>query len=231
MKKKYIVVILTVLILAIAAVGGTLASGYVESKKKLQASISEKSLAVSIVDANNEKVKEEESLDSIVPGGEIVLNRSVTNPTVDGYDIYARVSMYYTWDTLDDEEVFEDSVFSLLLQEKSLVINTDYETAVNFQDWLIVESEPGVIVMYYTKPIAPGETVCFLEELKFDSNMDNKYAGAKLTLDYEVDAVQASKKNPDVSKKAIAAEWGVFVEIEDSVIVSVSESRAEKSNE
>ena len=81
MKKKYIIVIGVAALLAVAAIGGTLASDYVETKSKLEAKISEKTLSVAIVDEKNEKIDEDKPLGTdVVPGGEILLNRSISNP-------------------------------------------------------------------------------------------------------------------------------------------------------
>ena len=225
MKKKYIIVIGVAALLAVAAIGGTLASDYVETKSKLEAKISEKTLSVAIVDEKNEKIDEDKPLGTdVVPGGEILLNRSISNPEADGYDIYARVSIFYDWDTVDTDEAYENRVFRLLLGDKEVIVGTSYENAVVNDGWIIVENEPGQIVMYYTYPIKSGNSVCFLDAIQFDANMDNAYAGASLKLTYEVDAVQAGNKNVEVAKKAIASEWGVFATIEDGNIVAVSES-------
>lgn len=224
MKKKYIIAIGVVGLIAVAAIGGTLASSYVESKKSLKASISEKALSVSIVDEFDKEVETDKSLgEDAVPGGEVSLNRSVSNSQEDGYDIYACVNVYYSWSTVDDEDAYKNKVFDLTLDGANLIV-VDEEPTLN-EDWILYESTPGVITMYYTKPIESGDSVCFLDGIRFNTNMDNKYAGAELELTYEVKAVQASKKDATVSEKAIAAEWGVFATIKDQVIVSISETR------
>lgn len=229
MKKKYFIILSVALLLAVAAIGGTLASGYVESKELLQAPFSEKTLSVAIVDEENEVIKEDlTSGTALVPGGAVSLNRSITNSEEDGYDIYARVNIYYDWklqeDKMDEDRRDED-VFQLLLQNQALFVNTSYENAVSNGDWIIVESIPGQIVMYYTKPIKSGEKVCFLDQITFDADMDNVYAGASLELIYEVDAVQAGNRNVEVAQKAISAEWGVFATIENGTIIAISETR------
>lgn len=228
MKKKYLIIVGVVALLVVTTIGGTLAAEYVESDNKLEAPISEKSLSVAIVDAENNKVEKDSTLGTgIVPGGEIKLDRSVTNPEADGYDIYARVNVYYNWENVSsDNSQMDEAVFKLLLDKKELFVNTSYEKPTVNGDWLIVESVPGQITMYYKKPIECGETVRFLDGIKFETNMDNAYAGASLELTYEVDAVQAGNKNVEVAKKAIAAEWGVFATIEDGCITAISETRA-----
>jgi hypothetical protein len=74
--------------------------------------------------------------------------------------------------------------------------------------------------MYYTKPLATGEsTSSFLDGIHFSEELGNRYIGSSYSVEIEVTAVQA-----DNGIDAIAAELGVFPTIgDDGVITAVSE--------
>ena len=106
MKKKYILLLATAALIAVAAIGGTLASGYVESGNVLQ-NISEKALGISIMSGNTKAGDGRTSISvEAVPGASNTVNYQIKNDRSNGYDLYARVDLYYGWssDTLVDDQ-------------------------------------------------------------------------------------------------------------------------------
>ena len=98
LKKRYLLIVLSVLAVAVAAIGGTMASK-TDDGVSITADISEKTLGVkankSVIDAV-----------AVMPGQEEVVKYNITN---DGgvsngtnsdngsYDIYAKVDVYFDW--------------------------------------------------------------------------------------------------------------------------------------
>lgn len=220
MKKKYILLLAAGACGIAAAVGGTLAAGNVASKTVLQ-EISEKSLGISIFSGYTNNHGYVNTNIEVMPGGTHPLNYRMVNDQENGYDLYARVRLYFDWmpETLAQKEEM-NHYMRPVLQGKTIPLVKDYEHQVSMGDWIVVSCDSTEAVLYYTKPLAEGESVPILDEVSFAERMGNAYAKATFHLQVEVDAVQANQ-----SADAIAAEWGVFPKIKQGVIVSVSETR------
>ena len=205
MKKKYILLLATAALIAVAAIGGTLASGYVESGNVLQ-NISEKALGISIMSGNTKAGDGRTSISvEAVPGASNTLNYQIKNDRTNGYELYARVDLYYGWssDALADD------------QTRNSYVN------LNLNNRAYPYCDQEQMTLYYTKPLAQGEEAKFLDSVSFSTEMGNRYAGAQYLLDVEVTAVQANN-----SDEAIAAEWGVYPRFDSNgTITSVSETR------
>lgn len=151
------------------------------------------------------------------PGGEWDNATSfVTNTMTGGYTVYTKVVIDHRFDDLDSDMAFAYIGDSY---ETGTVLDEDAETV---NDWIVFYADDEQTVMYYTKPLAPGEsTTDFLDGIYFSPEMGNDYAGASYSVDITVTAVQY-----DNGYGAIASELGVFPTFdEDGNITAVSERR------
>ena len=222
MKKKYILLLATAALITVAAIGGTLASGSVESGNVLQ-NISEKALGISIMSGNTKEGDGRTSISvEAVPGASNTLNYQIKNDRTNGYDLYARVDLYYGWssDALADDQT-RNSYVNLNLNNRAYPYVDSYAKQTKVGDWIVAYCDQEQMTLYYTKPLAQGEKAKFLDSVSFSTEMGNRYAGAQYLLDVEVTAVQANN-----SDEAIAAEWGVYPRFDSNgTITSVSETR------
>ena len=231
MKKKYIAWILGVCAVLVASVGATAASRYSESHARLAENISEKDLGVT---AENNDGNQESKVD-VMPGQESRLGYYVKNSGGDAadstgsYDIYAKVEIFYSF-SKDKEEIVnnEDApVVSFFLQGQDADYELgeyirDYQNSRLIGDWIVAYYDEQEIVMYYTKPISYQDTSSeFISYVKFNENMGNEYAGSEFNLETQVTAVQT-----DSGASAIAAEWGLYPQINSQgIITAISETR------
>ncbi|MEE1078907.1 MAG: hypothetical protein UIC64_07630 [Agathobacter sp.] len=225
MKKKYLLLLGVVTLVAVAAVGGTLASGNRESKKAYQ-EISERSLGITIVDEETVEGDGKVDLD-VLPGTTQDLNYTIMNDEANGYDLYAKVNIFYGWkdENLSSVEQLQTSIekeyITLSLAGEKLPMEASYETPKKVGDWIITYSDGEQLEMYYSKPLSYGASVGFLDSISFSSLMGNEYADQEINFEVDVKAVQVNN-----SLDAIAAEWGVYPQIsEDGTITSISENR------
>lgn len=221
LKKKYLLLLAAAGLIAATAMVGTFASGYVESGTVLQ-NISEKSLGISVLSGDTKNNGSTTSEIKVVPGGTTSLDYRVLNDRKGGYDLYTRVTVHYGWskDTLVDAEAKKSHVV-LKMNGKAYPLVKSYENQIKIGDWIVAYCDSEEAVLYYSKPLAYGETASFLDEITFDTDMGNQYADAHFLLDIDAAAVQA-----DNSDDAIAAEWGVFPHFEKEILMSVSETRS-----
>lgn len=240
LKKRYLLIVLSVLAVAVATIGGTMAAKSDEGVS-ITADISEKTVGIKA----NKSV-----LDAVVamPGQEETVKYNITN---DGglsngtnsdqgsYDIYAKVDVYLDWtqDTnsrseygeLDSDtdyiDLFIDTSSNDVAKYEAIPYISSYEQQKKIGDWIIAYYGNNQLTMYYTKPLLVNQMSSdFISKIAFDTAMDNKYAGAMLDISAEVSAIQASSADA-----AYATEWGVypkFVKGNDGVLIldSVSEN-------
>ena len=220
LKKKYLLLPVAAALLAAAAVGGTLAAGYAQSENVLQ-KVSEKSLGISIFSGDTDKGTSAKANVGIVPGATSRLKYQVGNDQKNGYDLYAKVTLYFDWasDALSEDEE-KNHYVSLLLENQTFPRVESYDKQKKMGDWIVAYCDSREAVLYYTKPLSYGERASFLDAVSFSSAMGNRYADAQFLLDMQVDAVQT-----DNSREAIAAEWGVYPEITDGILTGISETR------
>lgn len=239
MKKKYLVLILTIALLAVAIIGGTLASNIAESESAT-VSISEKSLGVDIINESN-LVMDEETIGGdmkwmpgslIDDGKEDKVNYAIMNQEKNSYDIYAQVIIYMDWVDKNGNEVlpenddyslfFENIFFEVENEEEAIPLVSSYEESKICGNWIVTHNDLHQVVLYYTKPLTEGmSSDAFLTNVKLSTKLDNSQKDNHLSIDMKVKAVQANN-----SDAAIAAEWGVFpVYGEDgTTLVGISET-------
>lgn len=248
MKKRYLLIVLSVAAVAVAAIGGTMAAKSDENVS-ITADISEKTVGVKANKTNIGSLP-------VVPGAEREVKYSVlndagklngTNSDNGGYDIYARVDVNFEWEQSED---YKQKYGTIDSKEDyvTLYINTGTENNPNYVtipknesqdgvyissdaqqtrigDWIITYYSNDQLTMYYTKPIE-NESVSseFLSRISYDTAMDNKYEEAKYDISAEVSAIQA-----DSAEDAFATEWGVYPVFKDNgngvlMLESVSEN-------
>ncbi len=231
MKKKYIAWIFGVCAVLVASIGGTAASRYSKSQTSLKENISEKDLG--IVACND--IQDQQVQEAVLPGAQSHLGYYVKNnggsaaEADESYNIYAKIEVFYSF-SKDKQEIISDSdkpVVSFIINDGNNEYRLDdyissYEEGKKLGDWIIAYFDEQQIVMYYTKPIGFEENSSeFLSGVEFSEDMGNEYANSHFAMETEVTAVQT-----DSGRAAIAAEWGVYPEINsDGIITSISESK------
>lgn len=210
MRKKLVLLCLAVILVSAAVVGGTYAGFQTETGQKGVAQITTKSLSIEI----NEKKQEVRVKENASPGDTIAFSRNIVNNAEEGYDLYTRVTIYKRW----NRDGLESNKIHLYLGEKELI--TENSEAFGTSDWILWYEDDEQVVLYYRKPLVPGETTTeAMTALKIDADVNNAYAGAEVILEFEADAVQKT-----AAEEAIVAEWGVYPEIDaNGYLVSISE--------
>ncbi|MDD6290744.1 MAG: hypothetical protein PUA77_02985 [Lachnospiraceae bacterium] len=221
MKKKYLLLIAVAAMIAVAVVGGTLASGYVESGNVLE-EISEKALGISIMSGSTKSGSGSANAGiDVVPGGTTQLDYRIQNDQKNGYNLYAKVDLYFGWSSdslVADQE--RNGYVSLQLANHTLPLVSSYDRQTKVGDWIVAYCDREQATLYYTRPLSYGDSAAFLDSISFSNAMGNSYAGAQFLLDMDVTAVQANN-----SEEAIAAEWGVYPHFDNGTLISVSETR------
>lgn len=229
MKKKYLLMGVAGALVLSTMIGGTLAALDTETKVGATADISVKSIGVSL-DKGNGASTEDGTLDiepAVVPGGDYECSYSVSNNEENGYDIYVKVTIYKYWES--DDATLTSEYDSIYFDGNKTVYPLGLEEDETFRvmdnGWLLQYADEEQLVLYYTKPLAPGESSTdFMKGIHFDTEIGNAYADKTLVLEYEVTAVQRNN-----GEDAMAAEWGMFPEFdEDGNLTGVYETEAER---
>ena len=208
MKKKYLLMIVTAILLCLTAIGGTMAALDTATSESAVAGISVKNVQVTAAGAQKGEV---EIAKDITPGSELEYPLWVEN-SGNGYDIYVKVELYKSWSS--DE----------LDASNGMIYGDAGENG-----WLVQYEDEEQMVLYYKYPLKAttegdaNKSANFMDGIRFSTEMNNAYADAKLSIEYTVTAVQANN-----SQDAMAAEWGMFpVFAADGTLVSVQETRAQ----
>ncbi|MCR5719767.1 MAG: hypothetical protein K6F84_04300 [Lachnospiraceae bacterium] len=198
MKKKVTFLVISICLCLAGAIGGAFAGFSQKTEEKGTLGINVKSLGLSIGKLVLPNEKESEAFVA-VPGKEIALTYNVVNDTPEGYDLYTRVTIDKKWKN-NSEGKLENSLIKPLLEQK------EYKAGDMINGWIVTYSDDEQAVMYYTKPLAPGQTSeDFIQAVSFDPTMGNIYAEQEFGIEFKVDGVQKA-----VAKNAIPAEWGVY---------------------
>lgn len=228
-KKKFLLMIAAGLLVSTFIIGGTLAAGNTGTDGGAGtaiAAVTTKAISIAIkqpgtTDQNMNDIKALPGKDSAYPCN---VSNDVTGK--DAYDIYAKVTINRKWQNkgLDGTNV------SLLYNNQNQT--AAYQPVDNTQkmykapnDWIVAYADNEQIVLYYTKPLAKGESSTnFVDAIHFGDRLDNNYAGIGYNINCQVDAVQVSS-----GEDAMAAEWGMFPLIDKQGNISgVYETRAER---
>lgn len=214
MKKKYILMGVAGALVAATVIGGTLAALNTNTEGNAGTGIAEISTnAIGISLTGEGTTKEELSDVATTPGGDVPCAYYVTNNVSSdetGYSIYAKVTIYKSWE--DDSLDASNATIDYLANDEYIPYAsniTDMKNQVlsgEADDWIVAYADEEQIVLYYTKPLAQGESSSnFMDAISFASDMNNAYADGQLNLSVEISAVQINTQ-----EEAMQAEWGVF---------------------
>ena len=222
MKKKIRLVALAGVLAATTMIGGSLAYFSAEGSK-VQQQINTMTLSIQlqdvILDANGEEIGVEPvegalSVDHVMPGEVVDKTMRVHNP--EEVTEYVRVSIRKYWTQTSDEgmEKLPDKDAAAIALSP---INTE-ET--ERERWIVAKETDEHIILYYTKPLAEGEsTKNFMDQVSVSEKLKNEYINLGITLEFETEGVQIF-----AAEDAFLSEWGVKPVIdEDGYILEIAE--------
>lgn len=215
MKKKVILLCVAALLVGTSVIGGTLAGFSTEAKQSGVSEITTNNFSIEIKEVQGQPAGSEEAQlteNGAAPGGSMTFSRYIENTAE--YDLYARVTIYKRW----DKDGLDGNYIKLYQGDKEL--SKDNAAAFDDTNWIIWYQDAEQVVLYYRKPLTKGETTEeALTSLTIDKAINNDYADAQVTLEFEVDAVQKI-----AAEAAMASEWGVYPTFDEAGnIVSISE--------
>ena len=219
MKKKLILMGIAGALVVTTIIGGSLALVRTSSSGQATSDITTKDLGIGIYEDNTEAIDGEIIVKTKVPGETVSKNLVIKNTktTDTGYDTYVRVTIYKTWGEMSDSQ---NKIFikdSSLEQLDQIILGISQDP-----NWYLstVASTNEETVLYYKVPIKPGEsTTPFLNSIKIDESLGNKYADKSILLDIDADAVQVID-----GVDAISSAWGISVSVNNlGEIISIAE--------
>ena len=214
MKRKLILMCVAGVLVMTAIIGGTLAGFNTSTESKGVTNITVKELGITMVGTGTEANQQADSIGRGTPGGEVELVHSVTNNVEGGYTLYTRVTIDKKWtdESLDPAKI--------RLYAGSGDNKTELLAGTIVNDWIVWYADDEQVIMYYTKPLAQGESSSnLIDAVSFDAQMDNSYAGKSAEISFSADAVQQI-----AAEDSIPSEWGVYPIIDDNgMITSIEE--------
>lgn len=209
MKKKYVKLAGAVGLLAVAAIGGSLAASYstTENIGAAVVDITEGSVNVEIEGTGLSTLRESNGEIVIGSDKECKLDLKNASQGENAYSMYSKVVISSTWnnDTLDEKEL-EDDYVGFKIDGKLIKKVDSYDEQYKVGDWIVAKNDGIEMVLYYTKKIEPGEKSSdFLDAISYDSRINNDYIDGKLQFKIAAYSVQAQNV-----EKGMPAEWGVF---------------------
>lgn len=201
MKKKLVLMVVAGVLAVTAIIGGTLAGFSARTENQAITNVGTKALSVGLRAGDGNQLAESEetyTAPKAAPGSKVAVPYNVTNSGE--YDIYVRVVVNKYFSTADGEKIFDENFDAELIELglPDLVQN----------GWIVASQDSEELVLYYTKPLAPGESSTdFLETLSISTQANNQYADLKVGFDVKTDAVQVAN-----AAKAMPSEWGVYPE-------------------
>lgn len=223
MKKKIVLMGIAGILVMTAIIGGTLA-GFNTQSEQGKTDITTKALGIDLI-GENIRLDDEKLMPGVyVPGKEVDMPYSVTNNVEEGYDLYTRVTIYKYWEDRGNEELEPDTIHLYIKDaaggKVELIRDEESEDPVQVNGWLVQYADEEQVILYYTKPLAPGEaTGNVLDLLIVDEKAGNAYADQNVILEVWADAVQKI-----AAESSIPSEWGVYPEFDgNGNIVSITE--------
>lgn len=216
-KKKIVLMSVAAVLAMTAIIGGTLA-GFNTQSEQGKTDITTKALGIALTEGTAKVA------DSYMPGEPVEMQYFVTHDVEEGYDLYTRVTIYKHWEDLENTELRGD-VIHLYAKDAAkgdveLSVNSENGETVRINDWFVQYADEEQIILYYAKPLAPGEsTGNVMDFLVIDEKTGNAYADRNAIIEIKADAVQMI-----AAESAIPSEWGVYPEFdENGNIVSIAE--------
>lgn len=228
MKRNLIITGAGALVVAVALIGGSMAANNAQTAEAARAKISVNGLAATLQEGDTNQVFVKENPVTATPGGDYELERYATNNEESGYNSYFKAVIYKSWEDstgeymdVSDTDIAEDSVY---VSDDKLKFDKE-SVGKTMNDWYVYSVDDEEIVLYYTKPVAPGyATEPFIEGVSFTNALDNKYCGAKYSLEYEITAVQAIH-----GEEAFASTLGLYPTFDsDGKLIALSEEKPEE---
>lgn len=209
MKKKLALMGIAGVLVLTAIVGGSLAAINAQSDTG-ESVISTKALGIGIYEEGTEAAKTVVTAEKIMPGDTVDRPMCVENDVEGGYDLYVRVTINKSWGDYDGstfEKDFEADTSAIGIYRES-------------SDWIMAYEDEEQLVLYYTRPLAAGESSSnFMDALVISEELGNRYANKAAQLEVEADAVQKF-----AGEDAVASAWGVTVTLDaEGNITSVTE--------
>lgn len=210
MKKKFGVMTIAALFLAISMIGSSLA--YFRAESETTNEVSAGNLGVELR-LNNDAVSKQTSLginaEGAVPGSTYDYPLQAYNSG--DYDSYIRITLTRFWQNQDGEKNFDADASKIEF------------VMPNSNDWIIDDSDVNkeVVYLYYKYPVSSHtSTTNAINAIKIGqmANSDRvTYASLEAKVDVEVDAIQKV-----AAKDAILAEWGLDVTFaDDGTLINV----------
>ncbi|MCI9485853.1 MAG: hypothetical protein HFI64_02570 [Lachnospiraceae bacterium] len=209
MKKKLILIGVAAILVMTALIGGSLAYFQADGREVRQ-QLGTRRLGISLMgDTEGPERLQDGNLrfDTVMPGAEIKKEIFVEN--TENTELYARVTVSKYWLRRENGRL-----------EKAMDLNAEkIELDYRESDWLLLKEDTEQLVLYYTKPLAPGErTASIMDQIKISTDIGNAYANTGVGLDIEADAVQTV-----AAKDAILSEWGVLATIDGNGVITAVE--------
>lgn len=230
-KKKIMLMIAAGVLVSATVFGGTFASFNAGTEGGVGTAIAKVTTkAISVAITGEGTTNQAAGAASIVPGTDSECSYNVYNDVTgeDAYDIYVKVTIYKKWQSKGLDGKYVSLKYNH--QNKSNAYQTVADTSQMYladNDWIVAYADDEQVVLYYTKPLAKEEhSTNFVDQICFNSQIDNTYANTSYALEYEVNAVQVSS-----GEDAMASEWGVFPLFDSNGnITGVYETRAERDS-
>lgn len=221
MKKKIVLMSVAGVLAMTAVIGGTLA-GFNTQSEQGKADITTKALSIDLKGTQAPIADEKVNVDVRIPGDWVDTPYFVTNDEENGYDLYTRVTIYKYWQDRENENLSAEEIHLYVGddQENTELLTGEDGAVTHVGDWFIQYADEEQVILYYAKPLAPGETTQnVLDGLKIDARVGNEYTDQTVVLEVQADAVQ--KIAADAS---IPSEWGVYPTFDESGnITSITE--------
>ncbi len=206
MKKRFLLMGATAVLVMSAVVGGTLAAGQATAENPVTAPLAAATLNIEWNGQQNisAPVLLEMQNYNLMPADIIELTNTYSVKNTGSVDSYIRVTVTKYWTDESGNKMPELDASNIYLQA-----DTDnwLQAEQLFGDQTMNETQ----VFYYKYPVAAGQsTADLLKQIEISASIGNEYTNKKVQLEAVADAVQfAGANESELNAKGILASWGV----------------------
>lgn len=206
MKKRFLLMGATAVLVMSAVVGGTLAAGQATAENPVTAPLAAATLNIEWNGQQNisAPVLLEMQNYNLMPADIIELTNTYSVKNTGSVDSYIRVTVTKYWTDEFGNKMPEMDASNIYLQA-----DTDnwLQAEQLFGDQTMNETQ----VFYYKYPVAAGHsTADLLKQIEISASIGNEYTNKKVQLEAVADAVQfAGANESELNAKGILASWGV----------------------
>ena len=206
MKKRFLLMGATAVLVMSAVVGGTLAAGQATAENPVTAPLAAATLNIEWNGQQNisAPVLLEMQNYNLMPADIIELTNTYSVKNTGSVDSYIRVTVTKYWTDESGNKMPEMDASNIYLQA-----DTDnwLQAEQLFGDQTMNETQ----VFYYKYPVAAGQsTADLLKQIEISASIGNEYTNKKVQLEAVADAVQfAGANESELNAKGILASWGV----------------------